>query len=94
MMTKLEQMAAWFEQHEGRYLEAKRIGPRDLAVFNKLASMVEIKYDIISDADYEMILVGVAPEELAQVATEDDIIWLIEHGLLYDSNDESFYMHV
>lgn len=82
-----------FKEHSGFFLEDYTPGKRtDLVAMNRLAELVPGPGDIVSAADHDMIWFGVGAAELAAVATELDIIFLIQHGVMCDESD-GLHMH-
>lgn len=88
-----------YEKHNDEFLKFDRVqdktsGRPDLHAFNLLDKLVPGKHDIISAAGHEEIWLSVSPEELAKVATEEQIIDLIRCGVRYDSDTDSLALFV
>ena len=66
----------------------------DLCAFLKLDQLVPGKTDMVSNAEHDEIFLEVSPEELAKVATEEDIIYLIRCGVNYNEDGPWFQMYV
>lgn len=67
---------------------------RDLCAFILLDKLVPSALDIIGYAKHEEIVLEVDPYQLAQVATEDDIRYLVRCGVRYDETEECLEMFV
>lgn len=50
--------------------------------------------DMVTSAEHDVIWLGVEPDKLAEVATEEDILTLVRCGVRYDSSVESLTMFV
>ncbi len=88
-----------YAKHEGEFLEFDRVENKtsqrhDLHAFMLLDRLVPGKGDIVSAAEHDEIWLGVSPEELAKVATEDQIIELIRCGVRHDGDTDSLAMFV
>lgn len=93
----VEQLVEWFEKHtETHHLAGweKRTDRADLIGFKLLNTLVPGQRDIIAAAEHDMIWLSIELEDLAGVASEDDVIALLRCGILYDADRESLYMHV
>jgi len=88
----VEELAEIFEAHDDKYLEGEIDGPSDLAAFNLLNKLVPSNKDIVSCAEHDEFWLSTSPEELAAVATEEDIIFLIRCGIRFDEDTDSFAM--
>ena len=97
-MNKIEQ---WFTEDETDYgghddfLKFERIiNPPsrrpDLCAFLLLDKLLPGTRDIVSCAEHDQIYLGIDIDELARVASKDDIIYLLRCGVLYD--DDSLIM--
>jgi len=73
-----------FEANGGFFLENPDPGRTDLNAFNYLAKLVPGTKDIVSCAEHDEIWLGVDPKDLAAVATEEDVIYLIRHGVMFE----------
>lgn len=88
---------AVFEKYADEYIKFDRIGhplhPRpDICAFLMLDNLVPGDRDIVSASEHDEFYLSVAPEELAKVATEDDIRDLVRCGLRYDESYDSLCM--
>lgn len=88
----LEELAELFENHSDEYLKAEVSGPRDLAAFNLMNKLVPSNKDIVSCAEHDEFWLSTEPEELAKVATEEDVLFLIRCGIRFDEDTDSFAM--
>lgn len=87
----LEELAALFEKHEDVYLKSNEIdGPADLAAFNLINKLLPSKKDMIACAEHDEFWLSAIPEKMAEVASEEDIIFLIKCGVRYDEDTDSF----
>lgn len=82
----VEQLEELFQTHENEFLEWEKVTNKlsqrtDLHVFIKLDQMCPSNLDIVAYAEHNEFFLSVSLEELAQVATEDDIIELIRCGV-------------
>lgn len=90
-----------FKAAEGEYLRFERIEnplhPRkDICAFLKLAELVPgVKgHDMVSAAEHDEIYIHTTPEDLAAVATQDDIVYLYRCGVRLSSETDSLAMFV
>lgn len=88
-----------YQKHEGEYLEFNKVQNktsmrRDVHAFNLLDKLVPGERDIVCAASHDEIWLDVDPQELAAVATEDQVIELIRCGVRYDSETDSLSMFV
>lgn len=91
-MTR-EELDALFEKHDDEYLKDDGIsGPSDLAAFNKLNELVPSSKDIIAASEHDEFWLSVSPDELAEVATEEDVLFLIRCGVRLDDDTDSLAM--
>jgi hypothetical protein len=65
-----------------------------LHAFNLLDKLVPGTRDMISAAEHDEIWLEVSPEELAKVATEEQIIDLIRCGVRYERGADSLALFV
>lgn len=93
----LEKLAELFEKYtdDGEYLEFEKIeNPKskrpDLNAFILLDSLVPSDCDIVSCAEHDEFWLDVSPEEVAKVATPEQILELVRCGVCYDDGVESF----
>lgn len=97
-MLNLEELFKKHEDEYGRFKYIKRPPSRraDVTAFIILDRLVPayLGRDIISYAAHDEIFLDIEPDELAKVATEEDIISLIRCGVRYNASEESFEMFV
>ena len=97
MIENLEEL---FDKHDDEYLEFERIQNKlssrpDIHAFILLNSLVQSdSRDMVSAAEHDEIFLDVDPEELAQVATEEQIVDLIRCGVRYSAEHDSLAMFV
>lgn len=91
-----EELKAVFDKHEHEYIKfdsiaVKRSNRPDLHAFLLLDQLVpsDGREDIIGAAEHDEFFLSVSPEELAAVATEEQIVELIRCGLRYDTHYDS-----
>lgn len=92
---------ATFEQHDDEFLKFDRIPAErklhrrpDLCAFLLLDKLVPGTEDIVSGAEHDEIFVRVDAEDLAKVATEDDILTLARCGVRYSDEYDCLAMFV
>lgn len=93
----VEQLRSWFTAYqETEYLNgwSNRTDRLDLAGFNRLDKLVPGQRDMIVAAEHDQIWLSVSLQDLAGIATEEDVIYLIRCGILYDSNHDSLKINV
>lgn len=93
----VEQLRDWFTAYqESEYLNGweGRADRLDMAGLNRLDKLVPGQRDMIVAAEHDEIWLAVCLKDLAGVATEEDVIYLIRCGILYDSNHDSLKMNV
>jgi len=100
-MTR-EELVALFEKHsDDEYIEFTRL-PKDLRVSSRkdlcgfilLDKLVPGKFEIVSSAEHDKIWLGVEIDDLAGVATEEDVKNLLRCGVRMDSSVESLAMFI
>lgn len=64
----------------------------DLHAFNLLDRLLPGKGDMVTAAEHDEIWLAVDPEDLAKVATEEQIIELIRCGVRYDDNGLAMFV--
>lgn len=89
-------LAAEFEKHDDLFLKDKDIvGRPDLHAFNLLDRLLPgSKNDIVAVAEHDEIWLDIDCDELAKVATTQDIEALVRCGVRYDSDLESLALFV
>ena len=85
-------IAALFEKHDDKSYKDQPDGPDDLTAFTLLNRLVPGAHRMISGAEHDQIWLDVDLDELAKVASEDDIITLIRCGVWLDDEDECLCM--
>ena len=94
-MIDLEQA---FEAASDEYIQFERIeNPLhrrpDICAFLRLDQLVPGKpRDMVSAAEHDEIFLDVEPEKLAEVATQEDIVYLHRCGVRYDVDTDSLAM--
>lgn len=66
----------------------------DICAFLLLDKLLPSKRRMVSASDHDIIFLDADLEELARVATENDILMLIRCGVHYDSETDSLAMFV
>lgn len=91
-----EELEALFEKHdELTWGDASEVGPtkrRDLNGFLLLERLLPGEGDIVCGAEHDEILLDATLEDLAKVATEEDVMNLIRCGVRLDENRERLTM--
>ena len=72
----------------------KRSNRPDLHAFMLLDGLCPGKKDIIASASHDEIYLSIEPEELAKVASEEQVVELIRCGIRYDAVCECLQMFV
>ena len=88
-----------YEKYEDEFLKFDRVqnktsGRADLHAFNLLDKLVPGKSDMVSAAEHDEVWLDVSPEELAKVATEEQIVELIRCGVRYDRSTGSLALFI
>jgi len=68
------------------------VKPRDLAAFEKLNRLVPGCQQIVIGTGQDEFLLGIDPDDLAKVATEEDIIELSRLGVMYNETESYLFM--
>ena len=84
----LDELEEFFDKHNNEFLEFDRVEIKqsnrsDLHAFLLLDRLFPSNDDIVSCADYGEIWLDVTPTELAETASEQQIIELIRCGVRY-----------
>jgi hypothetical protein len=87
------------ERFDDDYLKFDRVAnPKskrpDLHAFLLLDSLVPGIFDMVARAEHDEIYLKVYPDDLAEVATEEQILELIRCGVRYDSDTDGLAMFV
>lgn len=90
---------AYDKHSDAEFLEFARVKDKlskraDLHAFILLDKLVPGKQDIVSAAEHDEIWLEVSPEELDNVASEEQMIDLIRAGVRYDSDIGSLALFV
>lgn len=96
-----EEIIALFEKHDDLYLEGlgeagRELGPtkrQDLNAFLLLERLLPGEGDMISAAEHDEFFLDVDLEELAKVATEEDVKTLIRCGVCLDEWESGLKMN-
>lgn len=88
---------ALFETHESEYLEFDRVEDKlhhrpDICAFIKLDQIVPDKGDMVTAAGHDEIFLSTSCDDFAEVATEDDVIYLLRCGVVFSADYDSLYM--
>jgi len=67
---------------------------RDVCALLLLERLAPVKYKAIGGAYHDEIYFAADPENVAEVATEEELLTLIRCGVLYDEDSGSFKMFV
>lgn len=95
----IDDMEASFKKFSDEYLNFERIeNPPckrpDICAFLLLDKLVPKTGDMVTAAEHDEIFLETSCETLAEVATEDDILYLTRCGVRYDSELNSLAMFV
>jgi hypothetical protein len=83
-----------FEKFEDEFLKSKD-KHCDLAAFMRLYDIGALPSgDIVAAAEHDEIWLSVEVKTLAKVASEEDIKFLVERGVRYDSDTDSLALFV
>jgi len=93
----IQDISEVFEKFEDEFLEFELIElPRskrpDLHAFLLLDDLVPGCRDMVCAAEHDKFFIDVSPDDLAAVATEDQIKELVRCGIRYDSDTDSLAM--
>lgn len=89
----------WEKHQDEEFLKFDRVQNKqctrpDIHAFLLLDKLVTRNRDMVSAAEHDEIWLDVEPEELAKVATEEQIIELIRCGVRFEAATESLAMFV
>ena len=87
-------MIALFEKHTELRVKSPYVTPtyrRDLRAFTLLDKLVPGMMDIVSAAEHDIIYLDTSVEELAKVASEEDIAILAQCGVMCDDDGLSMF---
>lgn len=87
------------DKHEDEFLKFEHVQNKlsnrpDLHAFLLLDKLVPGNSDMVCSAEHDQIWLDVTPEELAAVATEEQIIELCRCGMVYDDELDSLFFFV
>lgn len=87
---------ATFKKYEDEYLKYDKLHTcsADLNAFVLLRNLCPSNKNIISAANRDKIYLEVSPEDLSKVASEEDIITLVQCGVIIDEEEECLFMSV
>ncbi len=90
---------ATFEKVNDEFLQFDRIESPpckrpDLCAFLKLDELVPGDRDLVAAAAHDQIYLGVTKKALAEVSTEDDVIYLARCGVFFERDSDSLSMFV
>jgi hypothetical protein len=88
-----------FDKYDSDHLKFDRVENKlhhraDICAFLLLDKLLPRNRDMIQAASHDEIFLDANLEELAKVATEDDILMLTRCGVHYDSDTDSLSMFV
>jgi hypothetical protein len=92
-------LAELWHKHDDEFLEFERVSPKrsnrpDLHAFLLLDELVPGVCDIVSSAEHDEICLEISLEELAEAATEEQIIELIRCGVRYSTDYDCLALFV
>lgn len=94
-------VAKVFEEHNEEFLKFRRIAPDrrlharpDIHAFLLLDRLIPGERDMVAWAGHDEIALDPRAEDIAGVATEQDVIDLIRCGVRFDRDNESLCMFV
>lgn len=92
-------LKAAFDAADGEYLKFNRIEnpPHqrpDIAAFIRLHELCPRPRDMVCAAEHDQIFLDISPDELATVATQEDITFLHRCGVRLDTSTDSLAMFV
>ena len=91
-------LQATFDKFEDEYLnfdsiEEKRSQRPDLHAFLLLDALIPGTSDIVSASEHDEFYLNISPDELAEVATESDILALVRCGVRFSGERDSLSMY-
>lgn len=90
-----EELTELFGKHlDAHYLTGTSRGQRDLQGFIRLNELAPNESDIVVDARYDAIWLSTDLDQLAANATEEDVIYLLGCGIVYDDGYDGLMMNV
>lgn len=93
-----DEVIEFFRKSGDDFLVFKRVANKasnrpDLNAFILLDKLVPGDMDIIAGSDHDVIYLEVSPDELAKVATEEDILTLVRCGVRWSSEYDCLTMY-
>ena len=95
----LQQLVKTFEKYGDEYIQFKSVENKlsrrpDMHTFILLDKLLpgDGKFDLITAAEHDQIWIGIEPEALARVATEEIIRDLVRCGVSFNEEDESLFL--
>ena len=92
----IEQLVATFNKYEDEYLCFRHVANKfsrrpDMHAFILLDKLIpgDGMSDLITATEHDQFFIGIEPEALATVATEEIILELVRCGIVYDEETES-----
>jgi hypothetical protein len=82
-----------FDQYENEYLLYREAGRPDLNAFYLLDKLIPGTEDMINGAEHDEYYLSVSPEVLHQVASDEDILFLVRCGVRYDEDVDSLALY-
>ena len=94
-----DEIQTFLRESRDEYLKSERIeNPpfprRDLCAFVKLHELCPQEQNLLGGASHDVIFFSMGLEELAERATETDLIYLHRCGVRYDTSGDSLAMYV
>lgn len=95
----IENLKEVFDKFEDDYIRFERVENKlslrpDIHAFILLNQLVPAGRDIVCAAEHDEIFLEVSVEDLAKVATEEQILELVRCGVMYDEDTDSLSMFV
>lgn len=96
MVTNLQSM---FDKHKGEHRKFERIDSPislcpDICAFLLLAEIGNHSGDMIATATHDVIYLAVDPRDIEGKITEDQVVYLLRCGVLFDEAEGSFFKFV
>lgn len=94
-------LAKFFEDHMEDQLGGTVTGTpalitkcKDIIAFLLLDKLVPGHVRMLAAADHDIVFLSVDPHKVNEVATNDELLTLIRCGVLFDAEQEAFFMFV
>lgn len=78
-----------FEENENEYGEDRNL----LKGLNYLNNLIPSNY-LIDGADHDVVYLNVNLDDLAEVATKEDIVQLLRYGIIWSDEYDCLYLNV